>query len=518
VAVSSQAEIIDAPDPSYALDETDAHALEIYKAEPASDDNRLALRSYQQEAVQRILLAEGRILLAYQMGLGKTAVALKSISGGLMEGVRTKEVIIICPKIAFGVWESETLKWLGEDFRTTIFTGNPAERERRFKEFKDWNEVGRPLHKVSPFITKNNPLGVHFLITNFAQMAHVLEKQRVWGAIIVDEGHFLKNLKTKAFKNAKKFISPNLLILTGSPVVNGVQDLWTLLHLLKPREFKSYWDFVHEHCNIFMSPFGPKILGPKDPPALREVLKPYVLRKTKEQVLRDLPPKIRQAIPITLTDEQYTLYQQVAKEMIAEIGPGEFLLTPNRISQIVRLRQILVNPVLVGGPNSSAMFEALKESVALDFEAKRSVLIFTPFAKALPLIAEELKGIVDFQTIIRGGMKEGEVPRRIKAFQEHPSHKCALLCSLLVGSSFTATKASVVYFCGYDFVPSNNFQAEDRTHRMGQKNSVHVKYFMCKGSIDSYIMAILNKKVTWANLALDLGVKKLLLPDSAKRG
>lgn len=488
--VAPESVVVDIADPSYITEEDSPQAQAIILAEPQVS-SVFSLRPYQAEAVSRIIAMQGRAILAYDMGTGKTAVALKVLEH-ISLGASLQDTLVICPKIAFGTWEMEIDNWLKDKYYVT-FTGDEGKRYQRWRDFQ---------------------AGADFLITNFAQMENVLVRKKKWGTVIIDEAHFLKNRKTKGFDLACKLVSDNVLLLTGSPIVNGVQDLWTLLHLLHPRDFRSYWNFVNANCIVLTDHWGAKIVGVRDPAVTRKVLAPHLLRKTKKQVLHDLPPKIRQAIPLEIEGVQYDLYQQIAKEMIAELGEDEFLLTPNKIAQITRLRQILVTPALVGGPHESAMFEALKESVKLDFEAGNSVIVFTPFAKALPLLEADLASMCDYITSIRGGMKEGEVPRRIKEFQEYPSAKCALLCSLLVGSSFTATKASVVYFMGYDWVPANCYQGEDRTHRIGQKKSVNVKYFVCKGTIDTYIMAVLNKKASWSKIILDKGYQGLLLPDN----
>ncbi len=450
----------------------------------------LSLYPYQHEAVDWIHKHDGRGIIAYELGTGKTCITLKSLPK-LLEGRKDKGVLVICPKVAFGVWQLETKRWLG--VRSTIWTGLPWQRTTL------WNKYAAGK-------------GGFMLITNFAQLPNILQLKRKWSAIIVDEAHLVRNRKTIAFRALQKFISPHVLLLTGTPVVNGVQDLWTLLNLIDRGLHRSYWQFVSAHCLTEINAYGTRqVVGLINPKGTQRHLKPYLIRKTKLEVLKELPPLIRQPVPVVMEGEQLKMYNQIARQMIAETADGGLLMVPNRIAQLTRLRQILVNPALVGGHNKSAIFDALEESLRLDFEAGISALVFTPFAAALPLIAERIAPFTDFQETIRGGMKPGIVSKKIADFQGHPSKRKALLCSLLVGSSFTATAASSVYFVGYDYVPANNFQAEGRAHRAGQENQVHVKYFMVRGSIDQHILRILDRKTTWSQLALD--PRTLLLPD-----
>ncbi len=378
----------------------------------------MKLYPYQIEGVKRIVEAQGRVILADDMGLGKCAEVLKALVK-LQTTSRDMSVLIICPKVAFGVWQTEIDKWLGEE--SLVYTGTPFERQRIWTRFKTGGS-GR------------------FLITNYAQAGNVVDRKLRWNVIVVDEAHFIRNRKTKSFQNINRLRSQFALMLTGSPMVNGAHDFWTLLHLIHREQYRGFWDFADKHCLMESNGFGNKFAGIKDPAALRAELKPNIIRRTKKQVLRDLPPKIRQAIPIEITGRQLELYTQIAKEMIAEFGDDDFLLVPNRISQITRLRQILVTPALIGGPHVSAMFDALKENIEIELDAGIPSIVFTPFASALPLIERELRDIkpnIEFMPTIRGGMKTGESTARVAEFQNHPSRRKVLLCSLLVGSSYS---------------------------------------------------------------------------------
>ncbi len=459
---------------------------------PDTRDYSLKLRDYQEEGAAW-LAGRGRAYLADDPGLGKTAQALD-----FLRRVReTATVLIIAPASAHGTWVRESAGW-----------------------------SGRPVNVIKGRLEGRGPRQGIWL-TNPEQLHNIVDaKWLLWSAIVVDEAHMFKNRQTKRFRYIRKLKSRYLALLSGSPVVNGVEDLWTGLYLIDKTKFSSYWRFIDEHVETQINWAGFKeFVGPKDPEALYEEIRPYFLRRLKEDVLTELPPKIRQPLYVEMTSYQKRVYEGLAKELIADLSaegatggdPDQYLMVGNGLAKMTRLRQTLVNPVLYGGQDSSAAFNTLIEAISLDFDAGHQVIVFCPFASALPLMREAIHRSLgeDVEVSIIRGSVDAETRTAIidhfqGAKQRNPGVKSVLLCSIGTATSFTATAAKSAYFVGYGFTPKDNIQAEDRIHRIGQDRGVHVKYLVHEGTIDEHILNILDQKTTWSNLALD--PHKLLLP------
>lgn len=464
----------------------------------------LRLRDYQLDAIKRIASGRTSMILADEMGLGKTATAVIAARYLSPRG----NILVIAPKNALGVWQREIKQWAGED--AYIWSGD---QHRRTKVAKQFTQFGDNVEHT-------------FLVTNYA----LLEKLKLtpgfpttFDVVIVDEAHTIRNRKTKTFKSVKDVVSPKAtttLLLTGSPVVNNLDDLWTLLHLSDPQRWSSYWRFVDTYLHKFHNGWGWEIGGPKAPEKFQRDTAPYVIRRTKADVATELPPKIRQQLPISPTGTQAKLYAQMAKDMLIEFeqdGEADFdkwLAAPNHLAQITRLRQILVSPKLIGVDAPSTMLDALVERLTSEIDAKQSAVVFTPFAEAIPLIEAAITAanIVPEASVftVRGGMSAANLAAEIERFQTIDG-PAVLISSLLMGTSWTATRASAAYFLGYHWTAAMNEQAEDRIHRLGQRETARIHYFVNERTIDEYILDIVNRKATWATLALD--PRALLLPE-----
>lgn len=447
--------------------------------------DELTLREYQSSGVD-FLVEHGRAILGDEMGLGKTCQAVLAAKKLMRPN---QKCLIVCPKPAIGVWEREIKVWTGDS--CIKYAGTLPQRTKSWKQFSS----------------------VDWCITNFAHLRDLPKKS--WRIIIIDEAHHLKNPKVGPFITLdKEYYSKYLLLLSGSPVKNGAQDLWTLLHLVDPIAFPKYWGFVMKYLVTLKDErLGyTEITGAvKHPLAFQQLLRKYMIRRLKKDHLKELPAKTRMQIPIQHSAKQRKLYDTLADEMMLELPNGNLLLTPNTMTKILRLRQLNVSPKLLGFPEKGTMIDAFLEDMEDEFHVG-PILVFTPFAKLLPGLRDILaeKGVAS--AIIQGGMAESKITAIVTAFQNGTHKRQALLCSVLSGQSWTATRASVAYFLGYDWVPANCHQAEDRIHRFGQTRGVRIKYFTCEDTVDEHVLSVLSQKTTWATLALE--PTKLLRPNT----
>ncbi len=433
------------------------------------------LRDYQRSG-RDALIANKRFILADEMGLGKTRQALEAMVN--ITDHAFPRILVVCPKVAVFVWQTEIEKWFPELIgEVRILLGDALKRNQVLEDLK------------APYI----------LITTYDILKRDVDKMpQSYHLIITDEAHRYRNRTTKTFKAVKKLHGNYVFQLTGTPASRGPQDVWTMLNLIDPKRFGSYWRFVNTYCLVHEGVFGKEILGPKNVEALRMLLKSYLLRRKKVDVIEDLPEKTRSKIIVEMTPKQRKLYDQFEKHMIAALPDGGMLITPNSLGKFVRLRQMLIWPHLLykieeeGKLDQGAGFSAILEHMS-DNDDKH-VVIFTPFAKALNGFGKALKvaGYAEDSIIqLRGGTNPDEVRKRIELFE---SARGIALCTIKFAQSFNLSTASTAYFLGYEFNPDENHQAEDRLHRMTSKSAVNIYYVCHKDSIDEHILTILNDK------------------------
>lgn len=432
-------------------------------------------------------------------GLGKTVTTLCSI-----ERLNALPCVIIAPKFALMVWQNEIKKWLGQD--AIIYSGKPKERQTQWAEFIN--------------------TGCKFLITNYAMLGEIALKSGIklddintvvmdkakfkWQGIIWDEAHMggLFNHKNTAYKLSLKLarIIPTRYCLTGTPFRQGCADLFGPLSLMDPKKFNSYWSFVNTFCIVTVTPFGKQIeRNPANLQSFRTMLNRYVVRRIKDEVLQELPGKLRQPLLVEMNSEQKKIYRELSEELMVEIPEREdLLITPNAMSLIVRQRQLLACPQVLGLKGRGAAMDAIMAHSHLSLDEDKPIVIFTPFRKALPYLEEaflkEYPQVKIYQ--IRGQLTAQEFGAAWMGFQEDKYKQKVMFCVIKSGASFQATEAATAYFLGYEWDFTLNEQAEDRLHRMGQKGFVNIYYLMTRGSVDDLVIDRLNTKKSSSDLVV----------------
>ena len=449
------------------------------------------MRPYQKEAVG-FLMKHPRALLADQAGLGKTFTTLMSL---LKTGAFPIIVVAIVP--ALYVWKNELKYWFGID--STVVWGTPRDRQEAFNEFIE---------------KKHN-----IIITNYAnanevrEMSHEVNRLWRWKSVVCDEIHMsgLLNRKTDTYRIISSFAmeADVLYLVTGTPVRKNPSDLYAPLHLIDPTEFKSYWSFVYDHCIVIKDDFGSQIEGrPLNPLAFREMLKRYMIRRLKKNALPELPPKTRQAIPVMMNLQQAAMYKDLEENMILDLRnymelpeiARDMVTASNQMVNVLRLRQFLVTPRLLGIDMDGAAMEVMGEMIEDEFTSADRVIIFTPFAEAIPHIEAYLNKKLKHTIILKvhGGMNPRHLDDQVQQFQLEDKEKKVIICTIKSGASITLHAASTEFFLGCEWSLGDNEQAEDRAHRQGQAENVVCYYLLHKGTLtDDRIIEVLNNK-TWA--------------------
>jgi SNF2 family DNA or RNA helicase len=383
-----------------------------------------------------------------------------------------------------GVWEDELKKWF--NLKSLIYTGTPAKRKKLWAQFEAAEDV-------------------HFLITTYAMLK---EMPLGWDALFVDEYHQSGIMKyTNVFsKMLDKCVSyfRNVYLITGTPIRQGVTDLYFPLHICDPQAFPNYWAFVNKYCIAIKTPFGKQIeRNPRDIPAFRKMLQHHMVRRLKSEVLHDLPGKQRNPVPLYMTPKQKQAYGQLATDFLYEGSLDEdIILVPNQMVADLRLRQLLVCPRLLGIDDDGAGFAYLSEVCPDLLTHDRPVVIFTPFRQAIPLLEDLVRGwgLNTHIYTLQGGMTPAAFANSWQNFQSRPGGNKVLLCVIKSGASFHATASADCYFLGYEWDFNLNEQAEDRLCRLGQDNFVNCNYLLhVEDTVDSLVKEKLNLKKWSAN-------------------
>ena len=196
-----------------------------------------------------------------------------------------------------------------------------------------------------------------------------------WDLVVADEAHKLKNRKTQQTQGFQKLTSKRMALLTGSPLLNSPEEIWSLLNILFPSRFGSYWQFVEDFCQTEYNPFAqtPKIIGVKNKRELHFLVNPLMINRKKEDVLADLPEKRYQTIKLKMDDKQEEIYRDLEENMFADLG-DDLLLTSTGLEQLLRLKQIALSPQLLDADQVGVKIKTIKE--LLNDTDKKVVICF----------------------------------------------------------------------------------------------------------------------------------------------
>lgn len=461
------------------------------------------LLPYQREGVKALATRRGSLLYD-DPGLGKTLQTLTALEiNAEIPGV----TIIVAPKFALHVWQSEIAKWF--DKEAVIYTGTPKQRQKIWEAFEK-----EPKDYIITNYTMLKEIGWWCGIKHkrMAPPPHHTGTQPAFRAIkgiVLDEAHMsgVFNYKNQFFKVADVAFKCATLayILTGTGVRQGCIDLYGPLHMIDPERFPSYWGYVQRWCVQTPGPFGTVIeRNPASLVKFRTMLQDYMVRRRKAEVLLQLAPKRRQKIIVPLSKEQQRIYDELEQEMLALIPEeGKVIVTPSVLSKMTRQRQVVASPALLGSSSIGAGIEAMAASGSIYLDCAKPIVVFTSFRQLIPIMQEEFKKLYPDMPmyVIQGGMSAEEFGAAAQKFQQGEG-AAILFVVIKSGASFTATRADVAYFIGPDWDPNLNIQAEDRLHRIGQKNAVNIYYISCETPVERRVWSILNAKTETGQLVV----------------
>lgn len=402
-------------------------------------------------------------VLADDMGLGKSIQSISYILSELSEIRENKlPVLIVCPSSLTYNWSNEFMKFTPE-VESIVIDGNRQERIQIHKEIKD----------------------IDVIITSYPLLLKDIEwfEKQSFHTVFFDEAQFFKNPVTKTARTVKKIKAKYRFALTGTPIENSIEELWSIFHVVFPELFGNLKDF----SNITRKTIAKRI-------------SPFLLRRLKEDVLPELPQKMESIETVELQIDQKELYAAYLAKLRHDTMKhlDKDTLRKNRIkilAGLTRLRQICCHPALFvdGYKGSSSKFELLLQIVEEAKISGKRVLIFSQFTKMLGLISRELsdQGIPFFYL-------DGQTPaeHRVTICNEfNNGERNFFLISLKAGGTgLNLTGADTVILYDIWWNPAVEQQAADRAHRMGQTNVVQVIKLVAKGTIEEKMNELQEKK------------------------
>ncbi len=451
------------------------------------------LRPYQVQGLSWLeFLGQFRLgaCLADDMGLGKTIQVLALLLRIQERGELERPFLLICPTSVVGNWRKEAERF-SPSLRVLVHHGLDRHEGETFER-----EAKRHDLVVSTYSL------VHRDLTQLQAIA--------WDGLVLDEAQNIKNPQAKQTRALRKLAAPRRLALTGTPVENRLQELWSIMEFLNPGYLGAEASFRRRYAL--------PIERYRDSAAteeLRRLVEPFLLRrvKTDPSVIRDLPSKNEMKVYCTLTQEQGTLYQAMVQDSLERIESSEGIGRKGEVlAALTRLKQICNHPAhfLADGSSLSArsgkltrLTEMLEEVLA---EGDRA-LVFTQYAEMGKLIERHLRDKLSVDlAFLHGGVPSQQREAMITEFQERDDGPPIFVLSLKAGGfGLNLTQARHVFHFDRWWNPAVEDQATDRAFRIGQTRSVAVYKFICAGTIEERVDELAERKKELAEAVIQPG-------------
>lgn len=431
----------------------------------------------------RWMSKKGSFICADDMGLGKSLEAITTFAVDIKLGYSSK-MIVVCPVSLKDNWADELDKFTRIPY---VVLGN--------WDKKSPMSVVKRTQQILEFAAKPGP---KVLIVNYEQVSSHLPELNAIGFDIrvFDEGHYLQNHKAKRTKACMALFGRRTFHLTGSPMLAHVDGLWTLLNMVAPGEFPSYYTFLNRYA-VFGGYKDKQIIGVKNEKELIEKLQYHMIRRLKEEVLNLKEPQIIQ-VRVDLHPEQRKLYEQAEEEMqITLPGNPTPMMVDNALTKALRLKQICgTTAAFEGYGDHSYKLDRSTEMLVELAENGHKTIVYTQFRDVLEAQVQRAKkeGLIVYE--LHGHVpKEQRIPL-VRAWSADP-RPAVIACMIQVaGIGLNMTASRHMIFLDKLWTPMLNRQAIDRANRIGQDETQSVQVFelICKGTVENRVEQILRVK------------------------
>lgn len=427
-------------------------------------------------------------LLADDMGLGKSLQALTVFGIDVYMG-RAKSAIVVCPVTLKGNWMDEIEAFtrfesleLGKGYRKDG-TPRALSKAERSEQLKAFAKIKKPK----------------ILVVNYEQVvSHLNELQKLKiDVAIFDEAHYLKNPRSKRTKASMNLVTPRSFLLTGSPLLNKVDELWSLLYRIDPTAFPNYWSFRQRYC--VMGGFRNKeIVGVQNEQELTMRLQSVMLRRLKKDVLNLKEPHV---IPrrVDLSSKQRQLYNEVLHEMKLTLpGDPNPMDIENGMTKFLRLKQICGTTATLLGPDEdhSYKLDLVVEDGMEILEGGNKIIVFTQFRDVQEAYRRRMEKTGYHVYELNGDVPQGERQDIVRRWSNHDGPAVISCMIQVAGIGLNMTAARHIQFIDKLFVPGLNKQAVDRAHRIGQDETqpVEVLEYITRDTVENRVEHILRTK------------------------
>ncbi len=448
---------------------------------------------YQEETAKKILKGfRGRALLADEVGLGKTIEALIALKEYIQRGM-VKSALILTPTPLVSQWQEELRTKFDLDF---LSTNDPAYRT---DEASFWKR--------------------HFILSSIniakSKKNYPFVVEREYDMVIVDEAHHLKNRNTLNWKLVNNLKKKFLLLLTATPVENNLMELYNLVTLLKPGQLKTASDFRNE----FMTRGDPT--DPRNRNRLRELLGQVMIRNTRALARLDIPPRFARTIRVTPSQMELDLYERISvmvKDIAATFGGGQKLLLKNLLEEAgsspravsLTLEKILDKQEMLLAHEKEMrailnLCRTLDESsknmqlLQLIKESQGKKIVFVKYLGTLHYVSEFLAWHGISHALFHGGLDNRMKEEEIARFKDE---KEVLLTTEIGGEGRNLQFCSRMVNYDLPWNPMKIEQRIGRLHRIGQKNEVIIDNLCSAGSIEDYMLTLLDKKINMFEMVI----------------
>jgi len=466
------------------------------EASPVYKNNN-TLREYQLEGINWLSFCwhQGRnCILADEMGLGKTIQSIAFVNEIYEHGINGPFLIIV-PLSTVGNWAREFETWT--DLNVITYHGSSTSREM-LKEYEMFyrNEQGNRITSVYKF---------QVMITTFEIiLSDCLDLREIpWRCCIIDEAHRLKNRNCKLLEGLRLLNMEHRVLLTGTPLQNNVEELFSLLNFLEPTQFSSTEQFLQEFGDLKTEAQVDK---------LKLILKPMMLRRLKEDVEKTLAPKEETIVEVELTNIQKKYYRAILEKNFSFLAKGSSNNNmPNLMNTMMELRKCCIHPYLINGAEDQILYEARQAKSAggepmsshqaminasgklvlidkllprLKADGHR-VLIFSQMVRCLDILEDYVTHKHYPYERIDGRVRGSDRQQAIDRFSKPGSDRFVfLLCTRAGGLGINLTAADTVIIFDSDWNPQNDLQAQARCHRIGQSKAVKIYRLICRNTYE----------------------------------
>ena len=401
-------------------------------------------------------------VLADDMGLGKTLETIAFIESLNIQ----KPILIVAPTSLIFNWMNEFEKF-SENEKIVPLYGDSTTRKENIKRIKNDQKIT--------------------YITSYDSLRNDIDeyKEKDFNLVILDEAQFIKNTQAKKTQSVKKLNAAHRLVLTGTPIENSVLDLWSIFDFLMPGYLPTLEDFKR------LSENNPEYLK-----VIKRSVAPFILRRVKQDVLKDLPNKYEVIVSCEMDEKQRKTYDAVKKIAADTLNTSDKKAIFSVLPYLMKLRQTCITPSLFDDnyKGESGKLNTLFNIVDEEIDNGNKVLIFSQFVEALNIIEKYLKkeDIKFFK--ITGQTSSKDRLRICETFNTNNRYKVCIISLKAGGTGLNLTGANVVIHLDPWWNYAVEEQASDRAHRIGQTRNVKVIKLICENSIEQRVIELQNIK------------------------